>query len=61
MGEKLKALLAERKWTVYRLSQETGLSTGHLHDLVSGKYEPGMDTLRTLAAGFGVKLKDLLD
>ena len=61
MGAKIKALLAERGWTVYRLGQETGLSTGHLHDLVSGKYEPGMDTLRTLAAGFGVKIGDLAD
>lgn len=61
MGAKIKALLKQRDWTIYRAAAETGLSTGHLHDLLTGKYKPGLDTLRRLSAGFGVKISDFVD
>ena len=60
MGDKIRALLAKRGWTIYRAAAETGLSTGHLHDLVTGKYEATQPTLRALAKGLGVPIGELL-
>lgn len=48
--EKIKALLKEKKITMYRLSKVTGISTGSLTDLVNGKnLNPTLNTLLKIA------------
>lgn len=53
--------MAERNWTSYRLSKETGLSERHLEDLVAGRVKrPRSETIDRLAEGFGMTSQELL-
>lgn len=45
LGERLKYLREAKKLNIYRLSQETNVSQGHISDLENGKNQPTIDTL----------------
>lgn len=56
MGDKITALLKKKKWTVYRLMVESGLSTGHLYALIANRYQPKRATLERICQATGVDL-----
>jgi transcriptional regulator with XRE-family HTH domain len=58
-AQQLKQLLAERDWTLARLSAESGLSLHGAKKLLAGQREPSLSTLRALAAGLGCTISDL--
>lgn len=45
----LRQLLEKKAWTVYRLAKESGVSEGHLRNILSGKREPTDEVLAKLA------------
>lgn len=60
-GEKLKYLRESKKISIYRLSQETGISQGHISDLENGRNQPTIDTLSRLLVPLGITLADFFN
>lgn len=59
--DKLKDLRQSKGITVYRLSQETGISQNHIRELESGKRNPSVETLRRLCDALGVNLSEMFN
>jgi transcriptional regulator with XRE-family HTH domain len=53
-------LIAERGWTIYRLSKVSGVSLTALYSLGSKKQGPNADTLVKLADALGVTIDELV-
>lgn len=56
LGERLRNIRESKKISIYRLSQETGLSQGHISDLENGKNQPTIETLKKLIEPLGITL-----
>ena len=59
--DKLKNLRQSKGITVYRLSQETGISQNHIRELESGKRNPSVETLRRLCDALAVNLSEMFN
>lgn len=59
--DKLKNLRQSKNITVYRLSQETGISQNHIRELESGKRNPSVETLRRLCNALGLNLSEMFN
>ncbi|WP_223692944.1 helix-turn-helix domain-containing protein [Leifsonia poae] len=59
LGERLKALRAEKGMSLRQLSEQTGLSPGMLSNIENGVNEPSLGSLRTLAAVFEASIATL--
>ncbi len=59
IGERLRSFRESKKMTIYRLSQETGISHNHISDLERGARKPSVDTLRRLVVPLGITLSEL--
>lgn len=51
--------LEQKKWTVYRLAKESGVTEGHLRNIISGKRSPTDEVLSKLAPALAVPLDQL--
>lgn len=61
LSNKIKELRKEKGYTFTKLSELSGISTGRLSDLATGKRNnPTMDTLIKLADALGVSLDELV-
>ena len=61
LSNKIKELRKEKGYTFAKLSELSGISTGRLSDLSTGKRNnPTMDTLIKLADALGVSLDELV-
>lgn len=59
---KLKELRLARGLTIEGLHELSGVSTGAISSIESGKVRnPGMSTIRKLAAALGIEVNDLLE
>lgn len=59
--EKLKQLLEEKKFSLYKLSIKSGIGYATLHDIISGKNKnPRVGTVAKIAGVFGKKVDDLI-
>lgn len=59
--EKLKNLIDESGKTVYKISKDLGISSGHLYNLLLGKINsPNFDTAVELANYFGVTIEEFI-
>ena len=54
--ERLRQLLAERGWSVYRLAVNCGLSESTLANIYKRNTVPSVDTLESICNGFGITL-----
>ena len=45
-GKRIKALREAKKISIYRLSQDSGISQGHISDLENGINQPTIETLK---------------
>jgi transcriptional regulator with XRE-family HTH domain len=61
VGERVKELREERRWSQTRLGYETGLSPTTISRLETGKHAPQDRTVKDLARAFGVDERELLD
>jgi transcriptional regulator with XRE-family HTH domain len=56
--ENIERLRKERKWTVYRLSDETGIPQNTIHNWFYRDTVPTITILEQLCEGFGITLAD---
>lgn len=57
IADKIKALMADKKLTTYRLSKETGVSYTGLTKILSGQTKhPQIDSLKLIADYFGTSM-----
>ncbi len=54
--ERLRQLLAERGWSVYRLAVKCGLSESTLANIFKRNTVPSVATLESICNGFGITL-----
>lgn len=54
--ERLRQLLAERGWSVYRLAMNCGLSESTLANIFKRNTVPSVATLESICNGFGITL-----
>jgi len=59
LGDRIRQLRTERKWTQTYLAVHTGLSRTFVSDVENGLKEPCLRSLETLADGFGITLSEL--
>ena len=59
---RVNELLRERKWTVYRLSVQSGLPSSTLFNIMRGKCKScNFDTIINICRGFGIEVTEFLD
>ena len=56
--KKLKKLMKQRGWTLYRLAAESGLAYSSVSNLFNRNTEPTLPTLRCLCKGLGISLSE---
>ena len=57
---KIRDLMNERGWTVYRLAKESGVSWSTLRHMFERNTEPTMPTIEAICKGLGISLEALL-
>ena len=57
---KIRALMEERGWTVYRLAKESGVSWSTIRNMFDRNTEPTVPTVEALCNGLGITLEELL-
>ena len=59
-GEKIRAAMQEKKWTVLELAEALSYSVRAVYLWLEGKQMPGFDTIFRLAELFDMSLDDLV-
>ena len=59
VGVALKLARESRKWSVYRLSEESGVDERGIHRIEEGNTSPSVDTLLRITSAMGVRLSSL--
>lgn len=54
--ERIKELLVESGWTMYKLSKASGISQSTLSNMFSQNNDPSISTLENICRGFGLNL-----
>ena len=54
--QRLRQLLKERGWSVYKLAQKCGLSQSTLANIFKRNTIPSISTIETICKGFGITL-----
>lgn len=54
--ERIRQLMQERNWTIYRLAKEAGMSQTTISNIFKRNNEPSIPTLRRLCAAFGITM-----
>ena len=60
-GKRIKALREAKKISIYRLSQDSGISQGHISDLENGINQPTIETLKRILAPLGCSLSEFFN
>ena len=61
LGERIKALRAERELQQRQLAEKAGLTPSMVSQIESGRLTPSLNTLGKIAAAFGVPIASLFD
>ena len=61
IGKRLRALRKSKGLSIYKLSQETGISQNHISDLELGRRKPSVETLKRLTAPLGISMAELFN
>lgn len=56
--EKIRSLLTERGWSVYKLSEESGVAQSTLSNMFNRCNLPSVATLEAICNGFGITLAE---
>ena len=59
--KRLRNLLDEYGWTVYRLSKESGVPISSLNNMFSRNTQPSIPTLERICEGFGISIGDFFE
>ena len=60
-GKRIKALREAKKISIYRLSQNSGISQGHISDLENGINQPTIETLKRILAPLDCSLSEFFN
>ena len=60
-GKRIKALREAKKISIYRLSQDSCISQGHISDLENGINQPTIETLKRILAPLGCSLSEFFN
>ena len=60
-GKRIKALREAKKISIYRLSQDSGISQGHISDLENGINQPTIEPLKRILAPLGCSLSEFFN
>ena len=58
---RLKALMNERSWTIYRLAKESNVAWTTIRNMFARDTEPSITTLESLCKGMGITLVQFFD
>ena len=61
IASRLKKIRTAKGYSVYKLSQISGVSETHIRDLERGDRNPSLDTIERLSKTFGMTLSEFLD
>lgn len=54
--DRIKKLLDERKWTMYKLAKKSGVSQSTLSNMFTRNNDPSISTLEDICCAFGITL-----
>jgi transcriptional regulator with XRE-family HTH domain len=60
LGSRVRQLRRERKLTQVELADMLGIDRSYLSEIETGKKDPSLRVLKTIADGFGLTLSQLL-
>lgn len=60
LHERLRELRKERHLRLRNIAEQMNISVPYLSDLERGRTNPSLDTLQSMAAAYGISVKDLL-
>lgn len=60
-GKRLNELREAKQLSIYKLSQDSGVSQGHISDLENGKYQPTIEMLNKLLSPMGITLAEFFN
>lgn len=60
LGNRIRALRRERGWTQVELADLLGVDRRYLSEIETGKKNPSLRVLKTIADGFGLSVSRLL-
>lgn len=61
IGENIKKLRKDKGLTQQKLATQSNISRSYLADVENNRYNPSIDTLRSIANALGVQVSELLD
>ena len=61
IGERLRFIRKSKGLSIYKLSQETGISQNHISDLELGRRKPSVETLKRLIVPLGISMSELFN
>ncbi|MCM1315814.1 MAG: helix-turn-helix transcriptional regulator [Alistipes senegalensis] len=61
IGERLRSIRKSKGLSIYKLSQDTGISQNHISDLELGRRKPSVETLKRLIIPLGITLSELFN
>lgn len=61
IGKRIAALRKSKNISIYRISQETGISQNHIRDIEQSRRNPSIDTLSRLIVPLGITLSELFN
>lgn len=56
--QKIKELLAERNWSIYKLAKESGIPYSSLNSLFQKNNQPTLSTLEKICKGFHISVSE---
>ncbi len=59
--QKIKMLMTERDWSLYRLARESGIPYSSLNSLFLKNNQPTISTLEKICRGFSISMSEFFD
>jgi transcriptional regulator with XRE-family HTH domain len=60
LGSRIRALRRERGWTQVEMAEMLGVDRSYLSEIETGKKDPSLRVLKTIADGFKLSLSQLV-
>jgi transcriptional regulator with XRE-family HTH domain len=61
LGKRIRALRIEKRWSQVEMADLLAMNRGYLSEIETGKKDPSLTMLKTLADGLSVSLSKLLE
>jgi transcriptional regulator with XRE-family HTH domain len=61
LGKRIRALRTERGWSQVEMADLLGINRGYLSELETGKRDPSLSILKTIAEGLSISLSRLFN